>query len=490
MTPLSQRLYTAAAIRRIEQTVIEGLGVPGFELMQRAGRAVPAQAAEVLDGAQRVLVLCGPGNNGGDGYIVAGLLRAAGQAVRVISLTDPERLRGDAALARDRWLMGGGQIEPFAGELPAADAIVDALLGIGLERPLRGGFLVAVQLVNEAGVPVVAVDIPTGLHADRGEPLGTAVRAAVTVTFIGRKLGLYTGRGADYRGTVRLATLDCPAEAYADVRWAAELDDPGALPALLPGRPLTAHKGDFGHVLVVGGAVGMSGAARLAAEAAARGGAGLVSVATSPTHAAVLNAGRPELMVRGVAEPDDLAPLLARATHLVVGPGLGGGAWGEALWRAALDSGRPLVLDADGLNLLARHPGRRDDWILTPHPGEAGRLLDSDAAAVQADRHGAAVALQRRYGGVVVLKGRGTLVAAPDGVWLADVGNPGMASGGMGDVLAGLLGALWAQGLSAPAAARAAVLAHGRAADLAADDRWRGLLAGDLLTPLRGVLNP
>jgi NAD(P)H-hydrate epimerase len=256
-------------------------------------------------------------------------------------------------------------------------------------------------------------------------------------------------------------------------------------------RAADAHKGDFGHVLVVGGAPGMPGAARLAAEAAARSGAGLVSVATHAAHAAVLNNGRPELMVRAVDAPAQLADLLARATVVAVGPGLGRGAWGRALFEQVLESGLPLVVDADALNCLAADPLKRDDWVLTPHPGEAARLLQSASAAVQADRFAAVTELQARYGGVAVLKGAGTLVAG-GGVplRLCALGNPGMASGGMGDVLTGVIAALRAQGLAPLEAACSGVCLHAGAADaLAATRGERGLLAGDLIPEIRRLLN-
>jgi ADP-dependent NAD(P)H-hydrate dehydratase / NAD(P)H-hydrate epimerase len=260
----------------------------------------------------------------------------------------------------------------------------------------------------------------------------------------------------------------------------------------LPMRSRDAHKGCHGHVLAIGGDHGTAGAIRLCGEAALRSGAGLVSVATQPEHLFALNAARPELMAHAVADPSALAPLLARASVLAVGPGLGRGSWGRALWQAALDSRLPRVLDADGLNLLAAAPRCFDGLaaVLTPHPGEAARLLDCDVAAVESDRFAAARALAKRYGGVLVLKGAGSLIADPDGgLAVCPWGNPGMASGGTGDLLTGIIAALLAQGCTAWQAACLGVGLHARAGDLAARDGERGLLASDLLIPLRHLLN-
>jgi NAD(P)H-hydrate epimerase len=267
------------------------------------------------------------------------------------------------------------------------------------------------------------------------------------------------------------------------------------LQCLLPPRERNAHKGLFGHVLVIGGDTGMGGAVALAAEAAARTGAGLTGVATQPAHVAAILARRPEIMVTGVTSGQALEPLLARPSLLVVGPGLGHSAWSEQMLQQATLCGLPLVLDADGLNLLAagrvvREP-RRDNWILTPHPAEAARLLGVTTADIQQDRSAAARALQQRYGGVIVLKGAGTLVCGPDGITGSCTGgNPGMASGGMGDVLAGIIGGLLAQGLTATDAASLGVCLHAEAADIAARQGERGLLASDLLAPLRSLVNP
>lgn len=487
-----QPLYRAADVREADRRAIREHGIAGYELMGRAAAAALRALRAHWPRARRIRVICGAGNNAGDGYELARLACAAGLDARVAWLRDPDALHGDAAIAHSAASAAGVPLAAFdPGALADAELIVDALLGTGLDRPLEAEWAAAVTAIDVADRPVLSLDIPSGLHADTGAVLGCAVHADLTVTFIAPKLGLYTGAGPDHAGQVELADLDVPGAVFRDLpvpAWRLGAED---LPHWLPEpRPRSAHKGRFGHVLVVGGQPGMGGAARLSAEAAARCGAGLVTIATHPQHAAVLNLDRPELMCAGVAGAADLRPLLARATQVVVGPGLGRGDWARGLLAVLWDTGLPLAVDADALNLLAENPLRRDDWILTPHPGEAARLLGTTAAAVQADRPAAVAALQSRYGGVVVLKGAGTLIHDGHCCRVCTAGNPGMASGGMGDVLAGVIAGVRAQGQDATAAATAGVLLHGLAGDAAARTGGeRGLLAGDLLPEIRHLVN-
>ncbi|MFN2331342.1 MAG: NAD(P)H-hydrate dehydratase, partial [Halomonas sp.] len=376
----------------------------------------------------------------------------------------------------------------FTGEL-----LVDALLGTGLSGEVRGAFHDAIAAINASACPVLAIDIPSGLHADTGAVLGKAVHAAATVTFIGDKLGLHTGAAADHVGELYFRGLGVDACAQTDLMPAARLLEERLIAARLPPRRRAAHKGDCGHALILGGAPGFGGAALLAAEVCARLGAGKVSLATAPEHVVASLVRRPEVMVHGVRGAADLGELPGLADVLVVGPGLGQGSWGQGVLQAALDAERPLVIDADGLNLLATRFAKtqRAGWILTPHPGEAARLLGCSVAEVEADRPAAALALRERWNAVVVLKGAGTLVAGPSGLVVCPFGNPGMASGGMGDALSGMLGALLAQGLPLETAAWLGVLVHALAADLAARDAGeRGLLAGDLASYARMLVNP
>jgi NAD(P)H-hydrate epimerase len=383
-------------------------------------------------------------------------------------------------------------------DLVGTDVIVDALFGTGLDRDIDGEVATVIEAVNACRAPVLAVDIPSGLHADTGRVLGHAVRAAATVSFIGLKQGLLTGQGPACCGSLVFDDLQLPADVYNGVPIAARRIDYAGLVAatdhpLCP-RSRSAHKGDFGHVLVIGGDQGMAGAVRMAAEAAARVGAGLVSVATRPEHAVQVSAVRPELMVHGILSAAALTPLLARATAFALGPGLGQQDWGRDCLARVLDvamaAALPLVVDADGLNLLARDPCRYDHWVLTPHPGEAARLLGIATAEVQADRFAAAQAIQQRYGGVCVLKGAGTLVQGAVDCWVCSDGNPGMAGGGMGDVLTGVIAGLLAQGLALVDAAMMAVCVHGHAADIVTREGERGMLAMDLMPVLRCLVNP
>lgn len=482
-------LYSTVQVRELDRRAIEVHGIPGAELMARAGAAAFNVLAARMPRARRIAVVCGPGNNGGDGYVVADLAQQAGYEVTVLTLG--KRPAGaDADLMRQRCEAAGVIIQPFAADqLDRADVIVDALLGTGLQRPVADEWRGAIEAINVAQRPVLAIDIPSGLNADTGVVMGAAVRADVTATFIGLKAGLFLADGRDYAGEIVFDDLAVPTAVYDGVDPLATRLGASDLHGLVRRRARNAHKGNFGHVLVIGGGPGMPGAARLCGEAALRVGAGLVTLATHPSHAAVVNAGRPELLAFGVRTAKDLKPLIARANVIALGPGLSKDAWSRALWRTALRAGLPLVVDADALNLLATTPSRNSEWILTPHPGEAARLLKASTTAVQRDRVVAARQLVKRYGGVCVLKGAGSLVADAQSLWLCDRGNPGMASGGMGDVLTGAIAALRAQGLSALAAARLGVWLHAAAGDDAAQPGEIGLLASDLYPFMRRRLD-
>lgn len=481
-TPLP--LYTADQARAVDRRAIDELGIPGYDLMQRAGRAAFDALCRRWPHARRVCVVCGSGNNGGDGLVLARLAREAGLEASVVMLGNGPRDGSEAALALADWRSADGEVDGFSGLLPQADVYVDALFGTGLTRAPQGAWGEAIEALR--GCEVLALDVPSGLDADTGAAPGVAVHATLTVSFILRKRGLCTGVGPDLTGECVFADLDVPEDAKVGTQTQIFLR---RSPRALPPRRRASHKGDFGRVVIVGGAPGMSGAARLAAEAALRVGAGLVTVATHPAHAAWLNVGRWELMVRGVDDAAALAPLLKVADVVAVGPGLGRDAWGRGLWQRVLDARCPLVVDADALNLLAGTPTRRSDWVLTPHPGEAGRLLGIDTKQVQMDRFGAVEALSRRYGGACVLKGAGSLVHAERTIDVCGAGNPGMATAGMGDVLTGVIAGLIAQGLAPAEAAREGVCLHAAAGDAAAGEGERGLVAGDLVRELRPLIN-
>ncbi len=483
MMTLPTRLYLARQVRELDRIAIEERGIAGGELMERAGKAAFKSLRFNWPRARRVSVVCGPGNNGGDGFVVARLARQRGLQERVISLVDPQRLAGDAARACLSYREAGGTLEPFDGRSASwGDVIVDGIFGTGLEREVSGVWGEAVTAINASGRPVLALDIPSGLHADTGRILGAGVKACLTVSFIGLKAGAFTAEGPESCGEIIFDDLDVPAEIYSAMPPFAERLTQAGLRHKLPRRPRHIHKGRCGHVLVVGGNLGMAGAARMAGEAAYRSGAGLVSIATHPAHAGVLMAACPELMVRGVDTAAALRPLLQRASVVALGPGLGQDDWARQMLAAALESSLPLVVDADALNLVAAEPLRREDWVLTPHPGEAARLLKTRVADVQGDRFNAARTLAEQFGGVCVLKGAGTVITDERPIIaLCDRGNPGMASGGMGDVLTGIIAALQAQGMARGDAARLGVWVHAGAGDSAGQEREIGLMATDLL---------
>jgi len=490
MKPLPTGIYTAQQVRDLDRRAIDGFGIPGYELMTRAGHAALNTLRALWPAARSICVLCGPGNNGGDGYVIARVARAQGLRTTVVAVGDPQGLRGDARHAYDDFAAAGGHCEPWSSHVLDSDVLVDAIFGTGLVREVTGQPAEIIHAINAAQRPVVAVDVPSGLHADTGALLGAAVRADVTVTFIGRKLGFYTGHGQDTVGHLVFDDLGVPRDTYRDLPAAADLIDESIVARALPKRPRAAHKGAHGHVLVIGGGPGMPGAARLAGEAALRAGAGLVTVATHPDNAGALS-GRPELMVVAVATAADLAPALARATVVALGPGLGQSRWSHEVHAAALAAGKPTIVDADALNLLAKRPLQRDDWVLTPHAGEAARLLGIDALDVQRDRLAAAAALQHRYGGTVALKGAGSIVQSRSArPAICDRGNPGMAVAGMGDVLTGIIAGIAAQCGDLDLAARAGVFLHAQAGDLAARRGERGMLAGDVIEQVRACVNP
>jgi NAD(P)H-hydrate epimerase len=489
---LPAEIFSVASVRNIDRAAIDNEGISGYTLMTRAGQAAVDAALNRFPDARRWQIVCGGGNNGGDGYVVARLAAERGLAVSVLALTPPDSLSGDAATAFMDFAALGGAVAVFEGSLDnEADLLVDGLLGSGLERDLEGRFADVVRAINSHHAPVIALDIPSGLHGDSGRILGSGVQANLTVTFVGLKSGLFLNQGPELAGEIRFAGLDIPRSCRAGETPVMRRIDHAIVEKALPARQRNAHKGQFGHVLVIGGAAGMPGAVRLCGEAALRAGAGLVSIATHLSHSALLPTGRPELMCHGVASADELRPLCKRATVIAVGPGLGTDDWARQLLDVALAAGLPLVADADALNMLAVTETRRDDWILTPHPGEAARLIGGTTADVQADRPRALAAVAGKFGATVVLKGSGTLVSSATGQpWLCSAGNPGMASAGMGDVLTGIIAALRAQHLSCELAAVAGVQVHACAGDAAARTGQRGLIASDLIGEIRHWVNP
>lgn len=485
-------LYTVAQVRAIDRHAIDVCGIPGAVLMARAGRRAFDVIREHWPDARHLAVYAGTGNNGGDALVVARLALDAGLAVTTYLVGDESRVSGDARRALEAFRAAGGNFSDPVGADPNADLVVDGLLGTGGAGALREPLCDAVTRINASGSPVLALDLPSGLDGDTGAASEPTVRASVTVTFVGRKLGLYTGRAPDYAGEVVFADLGLSEVPAAACPASAELLSFPAIAGVMPARTRTAHKGAAGHLLVIGGNTGMGGAAIMAAEAALRCGVGLVSLATRAGNELAAMCRRPEIMARAVVSGDELQPLLAKADAIAIGPGLGTDHWALDLMRAARLSGLPCIVDADALNILASQIMRLPPGgIITPHPGEAARLLGCEVAEIESDRPGAVRQLASRYESVALLKGAGTLVAgaaAEDPIGVCPYGNPGMATGGMGDVLTGIIGGLLAQGLSPTDAARLGACLHARAGDAAAADGQRGLLASDLMTPLRRLI--
>jgi NAD(P)H-hydrate epimerase len=484
--PLPDALYSAAQVRDLDARLIAA-GTPGFELMQRAAHAAWRALRRRWPDGRELTVLAGRGNNAGDGYLIAALAQRAGWQVTVVAVGDTSALTGDAESAYQEARSAGVAITPWS-QQPFIGIVVDALLGTGLKGDVREPYASVIQRINDSGLPVMAVDIPSGLCADTGRSLGVAVCADLTVTFIGLKLGLFTGDAPDLVGERVFDDLQADPAVVAQTPVAIKRLDTFNLPKLSP-RPRTAHKGMFGRVLVIGGDLGFGGAALLSTESTLRCGAGMVTLATRPEHVSAALTRFPEVMSAGVHSANQLMGLIEPATVLVVGPGLGQHSWGRSLLSAAANAERPQVWDADALNQLAAgFVSLPKDCVITPHPGEAARLLGVSTKDMQADRPAAAIALAKKYNAVCVLKGSGSLIASAAGdLALADHGHPAMATGGLGDVLAGVIGALMAQKMPAFDAACLGVWLHALAGEKCGAT-GRGMAAADLIPVIRQLL--
>lgn len=497
---LSEALFSADSVRAMDRYLIDRQGVDGFELMQSAARSAFRQLIKRWPTPGVVLVFCGAGNNGGDGYLVAANAQRHGLPVECIAVAPVANLQGDALKALNKARSDGVAIaelselaeDDIERKLGAAGLVVDALLGTGVTGAPRAPFAGIIRQINSAALPVLAVDLPSGLNATTGAADGEVIQAELTVTFIGAKVGLYTGVGAGVCGTVVFDALDAGHDvARSGEQPIATLQGWQGCQHWLPPRRLNAHKGQFGHVLVVAGDRGFGGAGIMAAEAASRAGAGLVSLATRPEHVTAALARCPSLMVHGLIHGSELPALLAKADVVVCGPGMGQLAWGQQMLQQVLASGKPRVLDADALNLMAgRVPVAANEHVLTPHPGEAARLLGCDVREVESDRLAAARRIQSIWGGVVLLKGAGTVVVGHLGQSsVLAGGNPGMATGGMGDVLSGIIGALLGQVADPERVTVMSAALHLASADHAAKEfGYMGLTPADVIDALPRVL--
>lgn len=503
---LPAALYTASQVRELDRIAIEEHQLPGLLLMKRAAQACVDALLNHWRGTTRVAVFCGSGNNAGDGYFIGALLAKQNVQVTAVQIGDPEKLSSDARAGEEMCRLANVEFvtDPQLANLKDVDVIVDALLGTGVSGEMRPQFAKAIAVINKHPAHVLSVDVPSGISADTGRMLGAAVQADLTVSFIGMKRGLLTYDGPDFVGELTFDSLGVPENIYTQVGPAIEQLDYETLLRDFPQRRGNSHKNSFGNLLLVGGDQGMSGAILMSAVAAMRTGAGVVTIATHPAHAGFLGAMHPELMVRGIDEATALDALVDKASCMVIGPGLGRSDWSKQLFLRAIDADLPMVIDADGLNWLSHLSNTRrhdNNWVLTPHPGEASRLLQGAVDAsddyqslnlpnVQFDRFSTVKELQKIYGGHVLLKGQGTLICHDHKTCLCPYGNPGMSTAGMGDVLSGVIGGLVAQGCSLTLATNLGAVVHSKAGDAcAAQSGQRGLMATDLYPEIRRLIN-
>ncbi|MFK5913534.1 MAG: NAD(P)H-hydrate dehydratase [Woeseiaceae bacterium] len=489
MKQLPNSLYTTEQTRELDRITIEEFEVSGTVLMERAGTVAFETLKQHWPQAKTLCVVCGTGNNGGDGFVLSRLAHEHGLKVEVILVGDSSKIKGNALSAKQRLEGCGLDVQNYGnGKLPLADLVVDAIFGTGLHGKVDEDSGYAISAINQHGTPVLALDIPSGLFANTGTSESETVKADLTISFIGLNQGLLTAKGPDACGEIIFSDLQIPSGVALKVPTSVRrLNIPNSI---FEKRQKDSHKGLYGHVLVMGGEIGMSGAARLACEAALRTGAGLVSLATRYAHASTISSVRPEIMSHPAERESEILPLIEKANVIAIGPGLGQSEWAAVLLAMAMNSNKTLVVDADALNLLAMEPIKRDNWILTPHPGEAARLLGISIADIQADRFSAVEKIAQKYGGTIILKGSGSLIYSEGETFVCDKGNPGMASGGMGDVLTGIIGSLLAQGFELKEAAKIGVDLHSSAGDLAAKGAGeKGLLASDLMPVIRRLIN-
>ncbi len=502
---MTNYVYTAAQCREIDKMAMQALSLSGLQLMNRAAEAAMEVLLDKWPAAQRISLYCGPGNNGGDGYLLAAKAHKLGYKVRVWAVLPAA---SDLAKAAQSIAIEQGldiQVlsdDPEQWLDPRTDLIIDAIFGHGLTRPIEAGIARLIHRLNQARLPVFALDIPSGINSDTGRVMGVAIRANVSCSFIAAKLGMYTGEGPDYSGEICEHALGVGPEIVTAITPACEVIDLTLLKRLLPLPKASSHKGDFGHVSIVGGHPGMVGAAILAALAAARSGAGRVTVSSEESHIHLIQQANPVLMTQSVDASGGLQ-LADSISAVALGPGLGCQlaaadnsdhiSWSVAVFESVLAQARardlPMLVDADALTLLAHFPGEYKRWVLSPHPKEAATLLGVSVQDIQADRPAACRQISQRYSGVCVLKGKGSLVAqGGQQLAICQAGNWGMATAGSGDVLSGIIAALLATGMDGYAATRLAVGVHAEAGDLAARAlAKRSMLATDLIDYLPAV---
>ncbi|MBC8226272.1 MAG: NAD(P)H-hydrate dehydratase [Gammaproteobacteria bacterium] len=488
-------IFSAEEVSSIDSLATNDENISGFLLMRRAAEFSFDLTLKKYPNTKSFLVFCGTGNNAGDGYLFASHAIKKGLDVSIIYLASPENLEGDALKAFVDLKSLGAKIVPWTKECKfEADIIIDALFGIGLNRIIEDDYLECIKAINGNIKPVIAMDIPSGLCANTGREKGIAIKAVITFTFVGKKIGMYLESGPDCCGDIYFSKLSIPENKYQTAKPLVEIIDDGLRNKILGKRAKASHKGNFGHVLIVGGNKGMGGAARIAAEGAIRSGAGLVSVITRAENVNLITRLRPEIMCHAADEKlSNLKKLLKEVDVIAIGPGLGIDEWAHKLYAEIINTEQPLIVDADALNILSLDPIKRDNWILTPHPGEAAKLISKLNTQIQSNRLTSLEKIINQYQATVILKGNNTLVGNMNTVpYMIKEGNPGMSSAGMGDLLTGLTAGLLAQYLNHDYCQIAALAAfiHAKAGDQSALNGQRGLIATDLLCELRPLLNP
>ena len=495
------RLYSAEQSRAIDRLAIEH-GADGYQLMQEAANAAFALIRSQWPDTLHLHIICGTGNNGGDGLVLARLAQQNGYDVSTYIIGDSQKFKNEALDAYLDFKAAG----LLSSNLPAKPIrgdkilIIDALLGTGVRHNVRESHRLAIEWINRCDTEKFAIDVPSGLCSNTGQVLGAAVQANKTLSFIARKIGLYQSSAKALCGELYFDSLNIPPALYHRVGASHELLSLAFLRSNLKQRAVDAHKGNFGHVLIIGGNYGYAGAVLMAGEACARMGAGLTSILTRPEHIAAIVSRQPEIMAHGIGidNAHEAQHLIASASHIIIGPGLGQDEWARDHLYQVVKTNKPIIFDADALNLIADdaeyfqqlQKSESNDWIFTPHPGEAARLLQTDNQAIQADRSKSLMVLHQHYKVTCLLKGASSLICHDAEISLCHAGNPYMATGGMGDVLSGFIGGMMAQGLSSADALKLAVSLHAEAADkLVAEQGGQGLLATDLIANARYLLN-
>ena len=495
MSISKQYIYGPSTVAQVDYRAIHEFGIPGIELMEKAAAYAFKCSQEYFPNIDSIQVFCGSGNNAGDAYLYACYAIDHGLNTSVIYLANPETLKGDAYLAYKKYKSKEGKLIQWNESIDInCDLIVDGIFGIGINRSLKGIFLKAIELINQNLTPVLSLDIPSGLSGENGKIMGNSVRADLTTTFVGRKIGLYINDGPKVNKIIKYSNLDIPEACFKKAQPIVELTDESHIGQILHQRKKDSHKGNYGHVLVVGGNHGMGGAIRITAEAALRTGAGLVSVITTSQNADTILRIRPEIMAHSLKnDHKNLADIIENVDVIAIGPGLGQDQWAMDLYTAVLESNKPLIVDADALNILAKNPQQREDWVLTPHPGEAARLLTCSNSEIQSNRLKSLKNLYESFGGVILLKGQNTLVGCKEKIpYMITAGNPGMSTAGMGDLLTGIISGLYSQfrDQDLHLLTSVAALIHSIAGDRAAISGERGIIATDLFAELKDLLNP